>query len=124
VPCHALEGQTTEGKGCFSRKLRRARGTFAFSPCLMRFLTVIDMYGSFFWWTNSSGVHRELEDETARLVVLICQQQWERLVVGTSIDGYRYRHSFGLSADSCSMFSALSIDISFRPSCGSMASEK
>lgn len=37
---------------------------------------------------------------------------------------YRSRRSFPLSADSCSMVSALLVDISFRPSCGSIASEK
>lgn len=53
VPCPALEvwkAQTAWEEVAFSRKLRRARGTFPFFPLqpLMPFSTIIDMYGSFF----------------------------------------------------------------------------
>ena len=67
MPCHAVEAwkaQTRE-EVAFSRKLRRRRYFSFFPLSLMPFLTVIDMYGSFFWWTNSSYVHHEHEDETA-----------------------------------------------------------
>lgn len=111
------------GRGCFFSETSESEGYFSFffSPAPGALLDNHRYVWIFFggrtpptFITNMS-MKPHLDMSAERLVT--------SFALPIPIHCYRSRRSFPLSADSCSMVSALLVDISFRPSCGSIASE-